>query len=164
MEPIFINDFEINPDTNLGKMNMDWNYSNGFCFDDNGRVAIVYEKEKGYWCLPGGGKEAGETPVETFLREVREEAQAEVNMDTLKYFHCVYGKGESILGFRFICKLKNIEEFIPNKIVNNFVSEIVEIKFVTLEELPNYITWLKDTENGRDSFERLKDFVKYNGI
>jgi 8-oxo-dGTP pyrophosphatase MutT (NUDIX family) len=166
MKTIFYNDFDYRPDENLNPDS--WNAANGFCFDDEGKVAIVFEIEKGEWNLPGGGKEMGETPEQTFIREVKEEAQAEAT--EIEYFHSVYTKTfdedgkeisdpESKIGFRFICKLKNIEEFEPNKIVNSFKCEIDERKFVTLEELPNYITWLKDAENGRESFEILKQKI-----
>ena len=69
----YINDYDINPKTNLQDLGLEWSGANGFCFDENGKVAIVWEDEKGYWCLPGGGKENNEIPAETFLREVKEE-------------------------------------------------------------------------------------------
>ena len=48
----------------------------------------------------------------------------------------------------------------PRKNVNNFISEIDERKFVSLDELPKYITWLETSENGRESFEILKSKIK----
>lgn len=161
MKTIFYNDFDYRPDQNLKPES--WAGANGFCFDEEGKVAIVFEIEKGEWNLPGGGKEAGETPEQTFIREVKEEAQADAT--EVEYFHCVYakdfdGEGNEIfkskISFRFICKLKNITEFIPR--LGDF--EIDERKFVTLEELPEYITWLRDAENGRESFEILKQKIK----
>jgi 8-oxo-dGTP pyrophosphatase MutT (NUDIX family) len=147
MDDKYVNDFEIKPED---YETLDWKAANGFCFDQENRVAIVWEEEKGYWCLPGGGKENSETPEQTFVREVVEETQCEPY--DIKYFHCVYEKTEKKICFRFICKLKNIEEFVPRK--GNV--EIDERRFVNLGELPNYITWLRDTPNGRDSFEILK--------
>lgn len=159
MKTIFKNNFDIKLDEGLNPET--WAGATGFCFDDQGKVAIVYENEKGYWGLPGGGKEGLETPEQTFIREVKEEAQADA-ID-VKYFHCVYGNTydennievpgpENKISFRYICKLKNISEFIPNK--DGF--EIDERRFVTLSELPEYITWMKDTENGKESLELLK--------
>jgi hypothetical protein len=63
------------------------------------------------------------------------------------------------VGFRFICKLKNIGEFTPRKVTGSFESEIDEIKFVNLDDLPTYITWLESSENGKESFEKLKSII-----
>jgi hypothetical protein len=86
-------------------------------------------------------KRTVKTPVETFVREVREETQCEVEMESVKFFHTVLAEvidetGKVIndkyenVGFRFICKLKNIGEFTPRKVTGSFESEIDEIKFV----------------------------------
>jgi len=161
MKYIFYNDFEIKSED---YKSVDWSGANGFCFDSEGKVAIVWEEEKGEWNLPGGGREGNENPKETFKREVLEEAQCEA-VD-IKYFHCVYAKAydtngnevpvsENSVCFRFVCKLDNIQEFISRK----DGMEIDERKFVTLEELPQYITWLEDTENGKASLQMLKDII-----
>ncbi len=162
----YYNDY-LTKDTDSDKV--DWRAANGFCFDENGLVCIVWEEEKGFWNLPGGGREGNENPRETFVREVLEETQCEAT--EVEFFHSVYAKcfdengveikvPENARCFRYICKLKNIQEFIPSKNINGHVTEIDERKFVTLEELPNYINWLKDTENGKMSFERLKNIIK----
>lgn len=158
----YINDYTIRPENHL---NLDWSGANGFCFDESGRVCVVWEKEKGYWTLPGGGREDREIPEETFVREVNEESQCDAV--GVEYLHCVYAKcldengvevkvPENRICFRYICKLKNIQDFVPNK--NGH--EIDERRFVNLDELPNYITWLKDTENGANSFKRLKKIAE----
>lgn len=157
------NDY-LTQDTESNKV--DWRAANGFCFDDQGKVCIVWENEKDYWNLPGGGREGNERPMETFVREVLEETKCQAT--DVKLFHSVYAKcfdkngaevkvPENARCFRYICKLTNIQEFAPQKNINGHVSEIDERKFVTLEELPTYITWLADTENGRESFKGLKN-------
>jgi ADP-ribose pyrophosphatase YjhB (NUDIX family) len=162
----FFNDYKI-LDSQWKDLN--WAGANGFCFDESGKVCIVWENEKGYWTLPGGGKENNESPVETFRREVLEETQCEAT--DIQYFHCVYAKcfdesgkeisvKENAIIFRYICKLKNIQGFIPR--LDN--QEIDERKFVTVDELPKYITWLADSENGRESFEKLKIWCKVNEV
>lgn len=44
--------------------------------DDNDRLLLVkrsVDPKKGFWCLPGGFMELGETPEEAALRELKEE-------------------------------------------------------------------------------------------
>jgi len=49
----------------------------GLCFDPTGRVVLVCLGD-GFWTLPGGQVEPGETLVDTLVREVGEEACARV--------------------------------------------------------------------------------------
>ncbi len=162
----YINDYKIIPQDHK---ELDWSGSNGFCFDEEGRVCIVWEDEKKRWDLPGGGREGDENPEETFVREVKEETQCDAY--DIKYFHSVNAKcfnefGQEVkdpvnrICFRYICRLKNIQEFVPNQ--NGH--EIDKRVFVSLEELPNYLTWLKETENGKESFEKLRTIIQNNAI
>lgn len=163
---IFYNDFDIKP---AQYPSLNWSGANGFCFDSEGNVCIVWEEEKKFWTLPGGGKEKDESPQETFEREVREETQSEAVAIT--YFHAVYAKcfdennneipvKENAIVFRYICRLEHISPFQP--IQNNTrVTEIDERRFVSLEEVPDYLTWLKDTENGRESLNTLRVILSH---
>jgi ADP-ribose pyrophosphatase YjhB (NUDIX family) len=49
----------------------------GFCFTTDGRVVLV-ETAEGFWNLPGGQVEPGETARQALVREVGEEACARV--------------------------------------------------------------------------------------
>ena len=51
--------------------------AHGVCVTSGGEVLLILD-EHGFWGLPGGGKEAGETTAENFAREVWEEACARV--------------------------------------------------------------------------------------
>jgi 8-oxo-dGTP pyrophosphatase MutT (NUDIX family) len=51
--------------------------AHGVCVTDGGEVVLVTDGH-GLWDVPGGGKEVGETTVQNFAREVREEACARV--------------------------------------------------------------------------------------
>ena len=39
----------------------------------NNKILLSHEKASGWWLIPGGGMEAGETPEECVVREVEEE-------------------------------------------------------------------------------------------
>lgn len=172
MKIIYSNNFDKNALESLGEK---FSGSNGFCYNEKGEFCIVFGDKKDYWNLPGGGREGNETPLETFIREVREETQADAAQ--IEFFQIVDGnmfdengvelayeeklkhvENEMSLlpGVRYVAKLINIEEFVSNK--DGF--EIEDRKFVSIEELPKYITWLETSENGREAYKVLKDYMK----
>ena len=48
-------------------------------FNDIGKMLLV-EQVPGWWIPPGGGSEAGETPTQAAIREVREESGIDVEI------------------------------------------------------------------------------------
>lgn len=143
---------------------LDWSGSQAVCLNDKNEICIVLADDKNYWTLVGGGKEGDETPVQTLVREVSEEAQAEIDMESLEYMLTIWAWDEDDEGnkmesrckhlqnHRYICKLKNIQEFIPN--LGGF--EILKRKFVPLKDLHIYLPWVVETENGKEFYEMLK--------
>ncbi len=51
--------------------------AHGLCITEDGQVVLIKETN-GYWDLPGGGKERGESTAENFAREIWEEVCARV--------------------------------------------------------------------------------------
>jgi 8-oxo-dGTP pyrophosphatase MutT (NUDIX family) len=52
-------------------------------FNEEGKVLLTRRRDNGKWCLPSGGMDAGESPVETVTREVFEETGLEVRVKRL---------------------------------------------------------------------------------
>lgn len=87
----------------------------------------------GYWQLVGGGMEFGENPVETVLREVKEEAG--IDVDIIRLLPEIYtetrGEWQGIF-IAYLCKMKNEDKAI---VISH---EASAYKWVTLEELKQY--------------------------
>ena len=55
-----------------------------------GKIAMCYLTERGYYKFPGGGIEEGETPVQALIREVKEEAGLALIPSSIKEFGYVH--------------------------------------------------------------------------
>ena len=54
-----------------------------FLPDPAGRVLLIRRRDNGFWALPGGCQDLGETPAECARRECREETGLEVQITRL---------------------------------------------------------------------------------
>ena len=70
-----------------------------------GMVLLARRRDIGWWNLPGGGLESGETVDEGLLREVREEVCAEVRVARLVGVYSKPQKNEVVL--TFLCHLEH---------------------------------------------------------
>ena len=59
------------------------------------------------------------------------------------------------LDLKLLIKILKIN-FMNYQYINDYKIKLDENLETNLQDLPNYITWLKDSENGRESFEKLK--------
>ena len=94
-----------------------------------GRVLLARRRDIGWWNLPGGGIEAGETVDEGLLREVREEICAQVEIERLVGVYSKPQKDEVVL--TFLCRLSANEDQALGT-----TDEVSEIGWFTREELP----------------------------
>lgn len=75
----------------------------GVIFDADRRVLLCHRRDMDAWNLPGGGVEAGETPWDATVREVREEVGLETEIVRLTG---LYWKPETDeLVFNFECRI-----------------------------------------------------------
>ena len=102
----------------------------------DGKILLLHRQKAGriYYTIPGGGLEAGETPEQTVIREVKEETNLDVEIDELifqfigkynypEYFFLVKNiQGEACLGG---------EELEKNCAENHYA-----IAWIPLEKLP----------------------------
>ena len=56
----------------------------------DGKVAMIHSLKYDYYKFPGGGIEAGESPVEAMIRETREEAGILVKTETIREYGYVH--------------------------------------------------------------------------
>jgi len=119
----------------------------GFLFDDLGNICIVRPNEKRGWRLPGGGPEKEDKDWrETIIREAIEEADIEIDKNSLKVVGLIKNTPisencEREIGYalRVIGKINSINsqtEGVAEGLIN-------ERKFVKPEEFLNYCHWGK---------------------
>lgn len=67
--------------------------------DESGHVLLCRRRDGDFWCQPGGGVEADETPWEGLVREVREETGLEVAVERLAGVYSWPAAHDLILSF-----------------------------------------------------------------
>ena len=101
--------------------------------DDVREYLIVYEKFSQCWSLPKGHMEAGETEIETALRELREETGLSAQLDitataTVEYAISPMARKQVVFFLGEVSGIPKIR-----------LSEIESFKWVTAGELQNYL-------------------------
>lgn len=118
----------------------------GFIFDENNRILLCHRLDYDLWNLPGGTMEAGESPWECVIREVREETGLEVEIVRLAG---IYNKPEkNELVFSFVCRI------VSGKITLN--EEADKIEYFSINDIPH--------NTSPKQLERINDVLKESGI
>jgi ADP-ribose pyrophosphatase YjhB (NUDIX family) len=106
-----------------------------YCFC-GGKLVIVYAEGKGYWTLPGGGVEPGESITEAVTREVLEETNMRVIKQELIGYQDIFEPDKINTQTRHICLVEPIGEFESDP-----DGDVTEIKLVDPKDLKQYFDW-----------------------
>lgn len=133
-------------------MNLKKEKSCGCIIIKNGKVLLVYEKNRNFWRFPKGHVENGETEIETALREVKEEVGLDVEIDVEKRYTLNYIIRDEIdkTTVLYIAKPKN-EKLVVQE------SEIENVKWCDFEEALNTLTFDNWKELFREVINDLKE-------
>ena len=108
---------------------------------DGKRLAMIYSRKYGYYKFPGGGIEAGETPVEAVIRETREEAGLTVIPESIKEYGMVHRVQRSDTydstrfvqdNYYYLCQVDSkpvLPEFDDYEAKEGFTTEYVEPEY-----------------------------------
>ncbi len=107
----------------------------GYCFYGDGLV-IVFAKAKGYWTLPGGGVEYGESVEDALIREVKEETNMRVLASRLIGYQDIFEINKTVTQTRHFCIVEPYGPFACDP-----DGEVTEIKLIDPKELPKYVDW-----------------------
>lgn len=108
-------------------------------FHGNTEILLIKHVNSGHWSFPKGHVEAGETEVETALREIKEETGIDVIIDpsfreTVSYYP---RKDTQKSVVYFVAKAKNFD-FVPQE------EEISQIKWVDIGHASTVLTYEND--------------------
>ncbi len=126
--------------------------------------AVVYKKEKdeiyvliehmalGHTSLPKGHIEEGETPYECALREIKEETNLDVDLDTTFSYTITYSpkKGVSKDVTFYLATVKN-EELIPQ------LSEVTSLEWMEIKKAIEAVTFQTDKDTLLSAYSHLME-------
>jgi bis(5'-nucleosidyl)-tetraphosphatase len=136
--------------------------SYGIILNKENQIVLAYNSNSGFWILPGGTVEAGETTIETLVREVYEETAVIVDETTIKpaFYQNIYEiqKKDEVaeekfeaLQVRYIARAGRIDKFVSDP-----GGSMTEVKWVNIEEIDEYLKW---GETNKLIIKVIKDFL-----
>lgn len=120
-------------------------------YHGNTQILLIKHINSGHWSFPKGHMELGETEPETAIREIMEETNVDVIIDTTFRETVSYSpkKDTCKIVVYFLAKAKNYV-FCPQ------IDEISEIKWVDIDYAKSILTY----ENDRSIVSKAKKAIK----
>ena len=103
-----------------------------FLYVQDGKILSTRSKGKDKYYIPGGKREAGETDIETLVREVKEELSVDIIESSAKFYGVfeaqAHGKAESVI-VKMTCYTAEYSGELKAD------SEIAEVVWLTTEDI-----------------------------
>ena len=119
-------------------------------FDEKFRVLLI-KHNKGHWSFPKGHIEEGETEVETALREVKEETNLDIEIDSKYKWTSTYMPEDDVI--------KDVIYFLGFPKNNNIIlqtSELCDYLWCNIDEALKIITYVDDRQILKMAYNKLK--------
>lgn len=120
----------------------------GLICDEQNRFLLMQEAN-GFWDLPGGGMDHGETPAACLRREIKEEMGLEiVAMDkTPSYFFAsINPKGQFIVNAVYKISLFNLDFRVSEECISVRFFSVSDIKNLQQQMYPNILEFIRHFE------------------
>ena len=116
----------------------------------NNKILLVHHNA-GHWDFPKGHIENGETEEQTAIREVKEETNIDIIINNKYRYTTSYSPKENVMKEVVYFLAQNIDEDKKPQL-----EEVSEVKWFTLEEAINTITY----ENSKEILNKLKKDIE----
>lgn len=118
--------------------------------NQNNKILLVHHNA-GHWDFPKGHVEKGETEEQTAIREVKEETNIDIIINNKYRYTTSYSPKENVMKEVVYFLAQNIDEDKKPQL-----EEVSEVKWFTLEEAMNTITY----ENSKEILNKLKKDIE----
>ena len=115
-------------------------------FNEKGEILLLHQNA-GHWGLPKGHVEQGETEEQTAIREVKEETNIDVVINTEYRYSIVYSPKEDVE--------KEVVYFVAKNTSNDItpqLEEVQEVKWLDIDNAINTISY----DNSKELLKKVK--------
>ena len=98
------------------------------------KEVLLVKQTKGHYSFPKGHVEAGETEIETAIRETKEETNIDIIVDDTKKYKITYQVGENVI--------KDVIYFLAHPISYKLIpqiTEVIELLWVPIDDVNKYL-------------------------